>query len=226
MGRYRGELSARAAAGVPAHTPACARVCDADNVCDCVAGSRAPVVVAPDVAAQIQAESAEPEPAPPRVPDTCPALLDASDRCACGRHGQRERDIITNPHRLPDDKPPAAHDGQECVARGCVRDSATRKRQPIATGVLAYFPRAMAAVSEHSRRGNDKHNPGKPLHWAREKSTDEADSCVRHIVDALAEGPLALDADGGPHLVGAAWRVLAWLERALEGDERWRGVAK
>jgi hypothetical protein len=105
------------------------------------------------------------------------------------------------------------------------RTSAQRKAQPIATGVLAYFPRAMAAIAEHSKRGNDKHNPGEPLHWAREKSTDEADSCVRHIVDALADGPLALDADGGPHLVGAAWRVLAWLERALEGDERWRTVA-
>ncbi len=106
------------------------------------------------------------------------------------------------------------------------RDSATRKGQPIATGVLAYFPKAMAAIAEHSRRGNDKHNPGEPLHWAREKSTDEADSAVRHITDALADGPLALDADGGPHLVGAAWRVLAWLERALECDERWRTVAK
>ncbi len=106
------------------------------------------------------------------------------------------------------------------------RDSATRKGQPIATGVMGYFPKALAAVSEVSRRGNDKHNPGEPLHWAREKSTDEADSAVRHITDALAEGPLALDAEGVPHLASAAWRVLAWLERALEGDERWRGVAR
>ncbi len=105
------------------------------------------------------------------------------------------------------------------------RTSEVRKGQPIATGVLAYFPRAMAAISEHSRHGNDKHNPGEPLHWARDKSTDEADSAVRHITDALAEGPLALDADGRPHLVGAAWRVLAWLERVLDGDERWRTVA-
>jgi len=116
-----------------------------------------------------------------------------------------------------------AHDWADAFCRP--RDSATRKGQPIATGVLAYFPKAMAAISEHSKRGNDKHNPGDPLGWQREKSTDEADSAVRHIVDALAEGPLALDADGGPHLVGAAWRVLAWLERALEGDERWRTVA-
>jgi hypothetical protein len=107
-----------------------------------------------------------------------------------------------------------------------VRDSAARKAQPIATGVLAYFPRALALVSEISRRGNDKHNPGEPLHWAREKSTDEADSCVRHVVDALAEGPLAVDAEGAPHIGSALWRLLAWTERVLDGDERWRTVAK
>ena len=113
------------------------------------------------------------------------------------------------------------------------RTDAERKGQPIATGVLAYYPRAFAAVAEVSRRGNDKHNPGEPLHWAREKSTDEADCAARHIIDALAAdkrgdpgGVLALDANGSPHLASAAWRVLAWLERALEGDERWRTVAK
>lgn len=114
-----------------------------------------------------------------------------------------------------------------------VRDSATRKGQPIATGVLAYWPKTMAALSENSRRGNDKHNPGEPLHWAREKSTDEADCCVRHIVDALEAdkngapgGVLELNEDGTPHLIAALWRLASWCERALEGDERWRTVAK
>lgn len=113
------------------------------------------------------------------------------------------------------------------------RTSAERKGQPIATGVLAYWPKTMAALSEVSRRGNDKHNSGEPLHWALEKSTDEADSCVRHIVDALeadkrgdAGGVLALNEDGSPHLLAALWRLNSWCERALEGDERWRTVAK
>lgn len=106
------------------------------------------------------------------------------------------------------------------------RDSAARKRQPIATGVIAYFPRALAAIAEVSRRGNEKHNPGAPLHWAKEKSTDEADSAMRHICDALEFGPQALDAEGVPHLRSACWRMLAWLERVEEGDDRWRTVAK
>lgn len=104
--------------------------------------------------------------------------------------------------------------------------SAARKAQPIATGVLAYFSRALAAVAEVSRKGNEKHNPGEALRWAKEKSTDEADACVRHICDALREGPMALDAEGVPHLRSAAWRMLAWLERVEEGDDRWKGVAK
>jgi hypothetical protein len=108
------------------------------------------------------------------------------------------------------------------------RTSSERKAQPIATGVLAYWPKTMAALSEVSRRGNDKHNPGEPLHWARDKSTDEADCTVRHIVDALSDpdGVLALNEDGSPHLLAALWRLASWCERALEGDERWRTVAK
>ena len=43
-----------------------------------------------------------------------------------------------------------------------------RKTYPIATGVLDYFPDAIAAVAYLSFRGNQQHNPGQPLHWARE----------------------------------------------------------
>ncbi len=107
-----------------------------------------------------------------------------------------------------------------------VRDSAKRKAQPIGTGVLAYFPNALAAVSECSKLGNDKHNPGEPLHWAKEKSTDEADCVARHLTDALAEGPLVLNEDGVPHVVSLAWRALAFAERALTGDDRWKGLPK
>jgi hypothetical protein len=91
----------------------------------------------------------------------------------------------------------------------------------VAPGVFM-FSHALAAVAEVSRRGNEKHNPGEPLHWAREKSTDEADAYVRHIVDSFEFGPLALDDAGNPNLGAAAWRVLAWLTRVIEGDNRWR----
>lgn len=76
-----------------------------------------------------------------------------------------------------------------------------------------YFPDALAAVAEVSRMGNDQHNPGQPLHWAREKSTDQMDAAVRHIIDG---GTDRLDTDGGRHLAKAAWRILAQLQLEIE----------
>jgi len=42
-----------------------------------------------------------------------------------------------------------------------------RKGIPITTGVLDYFPLALMEVARCSKAGNDQHNPGKPLHWAK-----------------------------------------------------------
>ena len=80
----------------------------------------------------------------------------------------------------------------------------------MATGLLDYFPDALAEVSHVSYLGNIKHNPGKPLHWSREKSADHADCVVRHMSTRA-------DLDGTiMHLSEAAWRVLADLQIALE----------
>jgi len=43
-------------------------------------------------------------------------------------------------------------------------NSEERKQFPIATGCLDYFPDALAAIAALSKLGNDKHNPGQPLH--------------------------------------------------------------
>ena len=79
-----------------------------------------------------------------------------------------------------------------------------------------YFPDALAAVAEVSRMGNEQHNPGQPLHWAREKSTDQMDAAVRHIIDG---GTSRLDTDGGRHLAKAAWRILAQLQLEIEENK-------
>lgn len=93
-------------------------------------------------------------------------------------------------------------------------DSASRKDTPITTGFLDYFPLATAAVSRLSKKGNDKHNPGQPLHWARGKSQDHADCIPRHLIDRGA-----IDPDSGEsHTVSLAWRAMAMLE--LEEEER------
>jgi len=73
---------------------------------------------------------------------------------------------------------------------------------------LQYFPLAIAAVARLSQIGNDKHNPGEPLHWARDKSTDHGDCIVRHQLDFDQ-----IDSDTGEyHAVAVAWRALAQLQ--------------
>lgn len=62
-------------------------------------------------------------------------------------------------------------------------DSNDRKEIPITSGVLRYFPAALAGVARISKAGNDKHNPGEPLHHARGKSMDHADCIMRHLMD-------------------------------------------
>jgi hypothetical protein len=90
-------------------------------------------------------------------------------------------------------------------------EAAERKALPVCTGVLDYFPDALVAVAEVSRVGNDQHNPGQPLHWDKSKSTDHADSLVRHL---LERGEL--DADGVRHSAKVAWRALALLQMEIE----------
>jgi hypothetical protein len=62
-------------------------------------------------------------------------------------------------------------------------DSNARKDIPVTSGVLKYAPAAIAGVAKISKAGNDKHNPGQPLHHARGKSTDHSDCIVRHTMD-------------------------------------------
>lgn len=92
-------------------------------------------------------------------------------------------------------------------------DSAQRKDTPMCTGVLDYFPDALAAVARLSKLGNEKHNPGQPLHWAKDKSADEPDCIMRHLAD---RGIIDPD-DGVVHDVKLAWRGLANLQRFIDG---------
>lgn len=97
--------------------------------------------------------------------------------------------------------------------------SAKRKGMPLFSGALMYFPDALLAVAEHSRKGNDKHNPGMPLHWSKDKSKDHADCIARHLVDI---GPTWDGVDpefGSLHAVALAWRALALLQIALERQQ-------
>lgn len=92
-----------------------------------------------------------------------------------------------------------------------------RKQRPVFSGVLAYFPDAIMEVAYVSFIGNEQHNPGEPLHWAKEKSQDEPDACVRHLMDTVREGKF--DTDGTRHSAKAAWRALAKLQRELDAEK-------
>ena len=94
------------------------------------------------------------------------------------------------------------------------QDAKGRKEYPVATGFLDYFPDAVVAVSRLSKVGNDQHNAGQPLHWARGKSGDEADTMMRHF---LQRG--TFDTDGVRHSVKMVWRALALLQKEIEAEK-------
>ncbi|PWT75518.1 MAG: hypothetical protein C5B59_08550 [Bacteroidetes bacterium] len=90
-------------------------------------------------------------------------------------------------------------------------DAKERKAIPLASGVLDYFTAALIEIAKVSKAGNDQHNPGQPLHWARGKSTDHSDTMLRHFVERGT-----VDTDGIRHSAKMAWRALALLQEELE----------
>lgn len=90
-------------------------------------------------------------------------------------------------------------------------DARDRKRVPLVTGCLDYFPAALAEVAKVSLAGNEQHHPGEPLHHERGKSSDHADALARHLEDRGTR-----DTDGQLHSAKVAWRALALLQEELE----------
>lgn len=89
-----------------------------------------------------------------------------------------------------------------------------RKKMPVYSGVIKYFPDALLEVSKCSYNGQQQHNPDKPLFWDRSKSGDELDAMMRHLID-YSKG-IEFDDDGVKHLSKVAWRALARLQKDLE----------
>jgi hypothetical protein len=88
-------------------------------------------------------------------------------------------------------------------------------KPPLCTGLLDYFPDALAEVAEVSRAGNEQHNPGEPLHWDRSKSVNDADALLRHLIRRGT-----LDTDGCYHSAKVAWRALALLQKEIEAASK------
>jgi len=91
-----------------------------------------------------------------------------------------------------------------------------RKAMPIYSGVLTYFPDALKEVSKCSLAGQKQHNQGDKLYWDKNKSTDNADALVRHLID---HNKNPIDDDGILHLAKVAWRSLATLQIYLDSNK-------
>lgn len=136
----------------------------------------------------------------PEASHTC----EGYPKCVCGR--------MDRPHMPVSPSPTVVIDNI-----GLPTGDAERKALPIFSGVIEYFPDALLEVARVSRIGNDQHNPGQPLHWAKEKSTNQKDTALRHMMDHYCfDTPR--DTDGAYHLAKAAWRSLAALQRLIEQE--------
>jgi hypothetical protein len=99
-------------------------------------------------------------------------------------------------------------------------DDAARREYPMFDGLIAYFPNALADVAMVSKIGNEQHNPGQPMHWARGKSTDHENKIMRHLADVGGRMPAACATRRGSR--GARSRLQEELERE-EGAPMSRG---
>lgn len=102
-------------------------------------------------------------------------------------------------------------------------DSTERKNYPLLSGLLNYFPAALAGAANTSKLGNDKHNPGQPLHHARGKSMDHGDCIIRHLMDtenlkasSNLEGSSVKDSDILLEANQLVWRALAYSQQLHE----------
>jgi len=96
---------------------------------------------------------------------------------------------------------------------GLPTDCNERKALPVYTFLTKYFPLAFLEVVRVAVAGDKQHlnnsEPGE-IRWAREKSTDQLNTALRHIMDyGMGE---AIDTDGRAHLAKAIWRLSAQLQ--------------
>lgn len=97
-------------------------------------------------------------------------------------------------------------------------DAQERKKLQLFTFMFGYFADAWLEVVRIARLGNDQHNPGEPLHWARGKSTDQMNAAFNHIFDYGLGN--RIDSDGGRHLSKAIWRLMAQDQLDIEEERR------
>jgi hypothetical protein len=111
-------------------------------------------------------------------------------------------------------------------------NSAELKKNPLWRGLFLYFWDALIGAARISFKGNEKHNPGQPMHHARGKSADHGDCILRHLVDSEIDyghgvgiEPI-FDEQGNlidtiPFVDQLVWRAMAYSQ---EWHEKHRGA--
>ena len=82
-------------------------------------------------------------------------------------------------------------------------NSEQRKRVPIYTGFIKYFPDAIIEVTKQSTRGMLQHDT--PT-WNKDVSTDELDALMRHMIEE--------------DWAAVAWRAMANLQRQCDEENK------
>ena len=134
------------------------------------------------------------------------------------KHGPIHRARSLKPRHAPTAAPVATADAPRFDRLLDAFTSGERKTVPITTGFLDYFPDAVAEASQVSWLGNEKHNPGEPLHHARGKSSDHADCCARHLMQRGGFDVIVINGVERKvrHSAALLWRAAALCQEEIE----------
>lgn len=129
---------------------------------------------------------------------------------------------------MQSDDPTTIRDGGP--GSGFPTDYKERKEWECWTYLMEYMPDAFLEEVRVAIAGNQQHNPGQHLHWARGKSTDQMNTAFRHMWEHTmaarwGRGSM-VDVDKCYHLAKAIWRLRAELQLTLERVRRENAALK
>ena len=84
---------------------------------------------------------------------------------------------------------------------------------------MMYFPNAFLAKARHSWESNEKHNPGQPMHWSKDKSIGDGNQVMRHLIEAMEAMSCGDTHAAQYHLTATSWRADELLERFLAKND-------
>jgi len=92
------------------------------------------------------------------------------------------------------------------------QDDKERKQIRIYDGFMKYFANAIVEVTKVSCKGSEQHHPNQELHWDKDKSKEELNSLMRHLLEAM-------ETDATEDWARVAWRAMANLQRKCESKK-------